>query len=119
MILAALVVHFGGWPVVTIGSKFGGIPSGWPGWQFPGISLEAMRQLMVPAFTIAALGAIESLLSAMVADGAETRHDPNQELIGQGIANILSPLVGGIAATGAIARSRHRSLVSLAPGRAK
>ena len=65
-----------------------------------------MRQLMGPAFTIAALGAIESLLSAMVADGmAETRHDPNQELIGQGIANILSPLVGGIAATGAIART--------------
>ena len=61
---------------------------------------------MAPAFTIAALGAIESLLSAMVADGmAETRHDPNQELIGQGIANILSPLVGGIAATGAIART--------------
>jgi SulP family sulfate permease len=61
---------------------------------------------MGPAFTIAALGAIESLLSAMVADGmADTRHDPNQELIGQGIANILSPLVGGIAATGAIART--------------
>ena len=79
-----------GWPVATIGSKFGEIPSGWPGWHFPDVSLDAMRQLMAPAFTIAALGAIESLLSAMVADGmAETRHDPNQELIGQGIANIL------------------------------
>src|SRR3954451_20914064 len=61
---------------------------------------------MGPAFTIAALGAIESLLSAMVADGmAETRHNSNQELIGQGIANLLTPLVGGIAATGAIART--------------
>ena len=61
---------------------------------------------MGPAFTIAALGAIESLLSATVADGmAETRHDPNQELIGQGIANILTPFFGGIAATGAIART--------------
>ena len=92
--------------MATIGSKFGGIPSGLPGWHFPAISLDAMRVLMGPAFTIAALGAIESLLSAMVADGmADTRHDPNQELIGQGIANILSPLVGGIAATGAIART--------------
>ena len=106
VVLTALVVYFAGWPVATIGSKFGGIASGLPGWHFPEISLEAMRQLMAPAFTIAALGAIESLLSAMVADGmAETRHDPNQELIGQGIANILSPLVGGIAATGAIART--------------
>ena len=106
VVLTALVVYFAGWPVATIGSKFGGIASGWPGWHFPDVSLDAMRQLMAPAFTIAALGAIESLLSAMVADGmAETRHDPNQELIGQGIANILSPLVGGIAATGAIART--------------
>ena len=106
VILAALVGHFAGWPLATIGSRFGGLTSGWPGWHFPEISLDAMRQLMAPAFTIAALGAIESLLSAMVADGmAETRHDPNQELIGQGIANILSPLVGGIAATGAIART--------------
>jgi SulP family sulfate permease len=106
VILSALVAYVAKWPVATIGSAFGGIPSGWPGWHFPAVSLEAMRQLMGPAFTIAALGAIESLLSAMVADGmAETRHDPNQELIGQGIANILSPLVGGIAATGAIART--------------
>ncbi len=106
VVLTALVAHWAHWPVSTIGSKFGDIASGWPGLQFPEISLEAMRQLMGAAFTIAALGAIESLLSAMVADGmAETRHDPNQELIGQGIANILSPLVGGIAATGAIART--------------
>jgi SulP family sulfate permease len=106
VIATALLAHFAAWPVATIGSRFGEIPSGWPGWHFPAISLEAMRQLMAPAFTIAALGAVESLLSAMVADGmAETRHDPNQELIGQGIANIFSPLVGGIAATGAIART--------------
>jgi SulP family sulfate permease len=102
----ALLAHFAHWPVATIGSRFGGIPAGFPGWHLPEFSLEVMRQLMAPAFTIAALGAIESLLSATVADGmAETRHDPNQELIGQGIANILSPLVGGIAATGAIART--------------
>ncbi|HMJ05819.1 MAG TPA: SulP family inorganic anion transporter [Chthoniobacterales bacterium] len=106
VVLTALVAYFAQWPIATIGSKFGGIPSGLPGLHFPAISLELMRQLMGPAFTIAALGAIESLLSAMVADGmADTRHDPNQELIGQGIANILSPLVGGIAATGAIART--------------
>ena len=102
----AILVYVIKLPVATIGSRFGGIPSGWPGWHFPVISLEAIRQLMAPAFTIAALGAIESLLSAVVADGmADTRHDPNQELIGQGIANIVSPLFGGIAATGAIART--------------
>jgi SulP family sulfate permease len=106
VVVTALVAYFAHWPIATIGSKFGGIPSGLPAWHFPAVSLEAMRMLMGPAFTIAALGAIESLLSAMVADGlADTRHDPNQELIGQGIANILSPLVGGIAATGAIART--------------
>ena len=106
VILTATCCLVRNWPVATIGTAFGGIPSGWPGWHFPTVSLEAMRQLMGPAFTIAALGAIESLLSAMVADGmAETRHDPNQELIGQGIANLLSPLLGGIAATGAIART--------------
>ncbi len=99
----ARVLHL---PVNTIQSKFGSIPSGWPGWHLPPFSLDLMRDLMGPAFTIAALGAIESLLSAMVADGmADTRHDSNQELVGQGIANILTPFVGGIAATGAIART--------------
>lgn len=93
-------------PVATIATKFGGIPAGLPTLQFPGVSLNAMRELMMPALTIAALGAIESLLSAMVADGmSDTRHDSNQELLAQGIANLCAPLVGGIAATGAIART--------------
>jgi len=106
VLAATLVAYFSGWPVATIGSKFGGIPAGLPGWHFPVVSLDAMRSLMGAAFTIAALGAIESLLSAMVADGmTDTRHNPNQELVAQGLANLLSPLAGGIAATGAIART--------------
>jgi SulP family sulfate permease len=106
VVVTALIAHGANLPVATIASRFGGIPGGFPGWHMPFASLETMRELMGAAFTIAALGAIESLLSATVADGmAETRHDPNQELIGQGIANILSPFVGGIAATGAIART--------------
>ncbi len=101
--LLALLLHL---PVETIGTKFGGLPSEWPGFQLPKISLEALRTLMTPAFTIAALGAIESLLSATVADGmTDTRHDSNSELIGQGIANLAAPLFGGFAATGAIART--------------
>ena len=94
------------WPVSTVVSKFGAIPAGLPGWHFPHLSLEAMRELIVPAFTIAALGGIESLLSAAVADGmTDTRHNSNQELMGQGIANFVCPFFGGIAATGAIART--------------
>jgi SulP family sulfate permease len=101
--LLAALLH---WPVATIGTKFGGLPPGLPGWHLPMFSLEAVRELMGSAFTIAALGAIESLLSATVADGmADTRHDSNAELIGQGLANLAAPLVGGIAATGAIART--------------
>jgi SulP family sulfate permease len=97
------MLHF---PIETIGSRFGGIPQGLPGFQWPALSLPRLQALMLPAFTIAMLGAIESLLSAMVADGMiASRHDSNQELIGQGIANIVSPWVGGIAATGAIART--------------
>lgn len=92
--------------VATIGSAFGGIPQSLPGFAVPDISLSEVVKLIGPAFTIALLGAIESLLSAVVADGmANTRHDSNQELIGQGIANVLSPLFGGFAATGAIART--------------
>lgn len=96
--------HFKG--VATIGSAFGGIPQGLPGLSLPEITLSRVIDLIGPAFTIAMLGAIESLLSAMVADGmAGTKHDSNQELIGQGLANLVTPLFGGFAATGAIART--------------
>lgn len=92
--------------VATIGSAFGGIPQGLPHYAFPTVTANRIIELMSPAFAIAMLGAIESLLSAVVADGmAGSRHDSNQELVGQGIANILAPLFGGFAATGAIART--------------
>jgi SulP family sulfate permease len=92
--------------VETIGSAFGGIPQSLPTFALPTVTLSRIIELIGPAFTIAMLGAIESLLSAVVADGmAGTRHDSNQELIGQGIANIAAPLFGGFAATGAIART--------------
>jgi SulP family sulfate permease len=92
--------------VTTIGSAFGGIPSGLPSFVSPDVSPDTIVDLLGPAFTIAMLGAIESLLSAVVADGMTNgRHDSNQELIGQGIANTGSALFGGIAATGAIART--------------
>ena len=92
--------------VATIGSAFGGIPTGLPSFALPEMTLTQVIMLIGPAFTIAMLGAIEALLSAVVADGmAGTRHDSNQELIGQGIANIVAPLFGGFAATGAIART--------------
>lgn len=92
--------------VATIGSAFGGIPQTLPSFEPPTIGFSDIVRLIGPAFTIALLGAIESLLSAVVADGmAGTRHDSNQELIGQGIANIAAPLFGGFASTGAIART--------------
>lgn len=92
--------------VPTIASAFGGIPQGLPHLVWPTISFDRIVTLIPSAFAIAMLGAIESLLSAVVADGmADTRHDSNQELIGQGIANVIAPLFGGFAATGAIART--------------
>ncbi len=92
--------------VATIGSTFGSIPNRLPSFQIPTISLNEILTLIVPAFTIAMLGSIESLLSAVVADGMSgTRHDSNQELIGQGISNIVAPFFGGFASTGAIART--------------
>jgi SulP family sulfate permease len=92
--------------VATLGSAFGGIPPGLPHWQWPQFSMSQMLALTGPAVTIALLGGIESLLSASVADGMSgTRHDSNQELIGQGIANLIVPFFGGFAATGAIART--------------
>lgn len=98
------IFHFNSIP--TIGSLFGGIPEHLPQFSVPSFSFERLIELLGPAFAIALLGAIESLLSATAADGmANTRHDSNQELIGQGLANILAPLFGGFAATGAIART--------------
>ena len=93
-------------PVETIGSKFGGIPQGLPHFQMPDFSWANLSNLIAPATTIALLAAIESLLSAVVADGMiDDRHDSNQELMAQGLANIASPFFGGIPATGAIART--------------
>jgi len=92
--------------VATIGSTFGEIPVGLPSFVLPAVSLDRLIALVPSAFTIAMLGAIESLLSAVVADGmAGTKHNSNQELVGQGIANVVAPFFGGIAATGAIART--------------
>jgi len=107
VVTGTVLVAVLGWDdVATIASKFGAFPTGFPGLQVPVVSLQMVRDLAGPAFTIAALGAIESLLSATVADGmADTRHDSNAELIGQGLANLVVPFFGGFAATGAIART--------------
>ncbi|HZV36439.1 MAG TPA: sulfate permease [Verrucomicrobiae bacterium] len=93
-------------PVETIGSRFGGIPEGLPAPHLPSFEWGNIHNLIQPAITIALLAAIESLLCAVVADGMiDDQHDSNQELMAQGIANIVSPLFGGIAVTGAIART--------------
>lgn len=93
-------------PVETIGSRFGGIPSGLPHVAVPPIRFDLLRPLISPAITVAMLGAIESLMSAVVSDRMSgSKHNPNVELVGQGIANIFSPLFGGLPATGAIART--------------
>ncbi len=102
--LLQMIVQLPG--VATIGSAFGGIPTGLPTFVVPEMSVPQIITLIGPAFTIAMLGAIEALLSAVVADGmAGTKHDSNQELIAQGFANIVVPFFGGFAATGAIART--------------
>lgn len=101
----AAIWLFGG-KVDTIGSVYGSISASLPAFAWPDLSLENMQNLIYPALIIAALGGIESLLSAVVADGMTgTRHNSNKELIGQGVANIVTPLFGGIPATGAIART--------------
>lgn len=93
-------------PVETIGSKFGGVPSTLPVPSFPSFTLERLSELLPSAFTIAFLAGVESLLSAMVADGMTgRRHRSNCELVAQGTANIASGLFGGVCATGAIART--------------
>jgi SulP family sulfate permease len=92
--------------VATIGSTFGGVPAGLPPLRLPVVTTNMVIELIQPAFAVAMLGAIESLLSATVADGMTgARHDSNQELVGQGIANMASAMFGGFAATGAIART--------------
>jgi len=92
--------------VETIGTRFGGIPSGLPTVIIPRFQLGLVRDLISPAITVAILGAIESLMSAVVSDRMSgDKHNPNVELVGQGLANILSPLVGGLPATGALART--------------
>ncbi len=101
--LAAFLLEL---PVETIGSRFNGIPQELPPFGLPDLSIHNFGKLISPAITIALLGAIESLLSARVADSQiNDRHDPNQELIAQGLANLTAPLFGGFAATGAIART--------------
>jgi SulP family sulfate permease len=111
LVVTAVVVLFGMkdvWGVATVGSRFGAsaIPEGLPPFAWPNLSLQRIGELMAPATTIAVLGAIESLLSAVVADGlADDRHDSNTELIAQGVANIVCPFFCGLPATGAIART--------------
>jgi len=106
MVLATAAVQILDLPVETIGSRFGGIPSALPRPHWPAIPWAEMRELVSPSLTIALLAAIESLLSAVVADGMiGTRHKANMELVAQGVANLASPIFGGIPATGAIART--------------
>ena len=93
-------------PVETIGSKFGGIPASMPSFQWPAFSWDSARFLLMPTLTLALLGAIESLLCARIADSMiGDRHNPNQELMAQGVANFITPFFGGMPATGTIART--------------
>src|SRR6202521_3645971 len=93
-------------PVETIGTRFGGIPGGLPHFAIPHFRADLIHGLLGPAFTVAMLGAIESLMSAVVADRmSNDHHNPNVELMAQGVANIVSPMFGGLPATGAIART--------------
>lgn len=106
LVVGTLISFLFDLPVETIGSRFNGIPQELPGFGLPALSIHDFGKLISPAITIALLGAIESLLSARVADSQiDDRHDPNQELVAQGLANIAAPLFGGFAATGAIART--------------
>jgi len=106
LVAATAAVQLFGLPVETIGDRFGEIRSTFPAPRFPPISVELIRSLAAPAFTIAMLAGIESLLSAVVSDGMiGSRHRSNMELVAQGVANLATPLFGGIPATGAIART--------------
>ncbi len=100
------LVAASGLPVETIGTKFGGIPTGFPAFSIPAFKLQQILPLFPSALTVALLAAVESLLSAVVADSMSgNRHNSNVELVAQGVANLASPLFGGIPATGAIART--------------
>src|SRR5712671_1386575 len=108
LFVGTALVYFLHLPVQTIGTRFGGIPSGLPALKMPHFHLDLIRPLIAPAITVAMLGAIESLMSAVVGDklfGHGEKHKPNVELIAQGVANFISPLMGGLPATGAIART--------------
>jgi SulP family sulfate permease len=106
LLVGSSIAIAAGLPVETIGSRFGGVPSGLPVFKLPRFRADLILTLLSPALTVAMLGAIESLLSAVVSDRMSgDRHDPNVELTAQGIANVLSPLFGGLPATGAIART--------------
>jgi SulP family sulfate permease len=106
IIITTLLVQLLGIPVETIGSRFGEVPNTLPMPSLPSISFELVQKMISPAFSIALLAGIESLLSAVVADGMTgRRHRSDMELIAQGIANLVSPIFGGIPATGAIART--------------
>ncbi len=107
LVTLTLAAYFLKLPVETIGSRFGELPRGLPSLDMPPLSWDSLRQLTIPIITIALLGAVESLLCARVADnlGEHKRHDPNQELMAQGVANIVTPFFGGIPATGTIART--------------
>ena len=106
LVLATLAVSLSGWQVESIGSKFGGIPATLPTFVWPDFSWQSARFLLIPTLTLALLGAIESLLCARVADGLiGDRHNPNQELMAQGVANFVTPFFGGMPATGTVART--------------
>ena len=106
LLLSTVVVAGFHLPIETIGSKFGGIPQGFPHFALPSFHAAHILPLLPSAFTVALLAAVESLLSAVVADGMSgDHHNSNVELVAQGVANIVSPLFGGIPATGAIART--------------
>ena len=106
MLLATAFVYTTDWPVATIGSRFGGIPSSLLDLSWPTMSLAQLQAVLVPGFTLAVLGAISSLLCARASDSMiGDRHDPNQELMAQGLANMAMPFVGGMPATGALART--------------
>jgi SulP family sulfate permease len=106
LVTATLSVMLFDLPVETIGMRFGGIPAGLPSFAWPDFDWSTAQRMFIPALTLAMLGAIESLLCARVADGLiDDRHNPNQELMAQGIANFVTPFFGGMPATGTIART--------------